>query len=84
MPFDGFATVPEFPDGRVWLDGRVWPDGRVAVGLLCPDGFAADGRFWSEGRVTVVLGLRSFEGLAEGRADEGLRSVVPDGLTVPD
>jgi len=28
-----------------------------------------------------VLGLRSFDGFAAGRADEGLRSVVPDGLT---
>lgn len=35
------------------------------------------------GRVTVVLGLRSFDGFAAGRADEGLRSAVPDCLTVP-
>lgn len=35
------------------------------------------------GRVTVVLGLRSFDGFAAGRADEGLRLAVPDCLTVP-
>lgn len=32
------------------------------------------------GRVTVVLGLRSFDGFAAGRADEGLRLAVPDCL----
>ena len=35
------------------------------------------------GRVTVVLGLRSFDGFAAGRADEGLRLAEPDCLTVP-
>lgn len=35
------------------------------------------------GRVTVVLGLRSFDGFAAGRADEGLRLAVPDSLIVP-
>lgn len=61
----------------------------VAVGLVWPEGLAdteepawPDGRP-EAGRVTVVLGLRSFEGFAAGRADEGLRSAVPDCLTVP-
>ena len=35
------------------------------------------------GRVTVVLGLRSFDGFAAGRADEGLRLAEPDCLIVP-
>ena len=77
-----------WPEGLVCV-GLVWPDGLVAVGLVWPEGLVdTEEPAWPEGRpeagrVTVVLGLRSFEGFAAGRADEGLRSAVPDCLTVP-